>query len=183
MRSSGVGHVPSSTRGICSSRSSARLVGIRNVNALFANQFGTVDATAMLESASDCQFMRTANTLVERVVHSEPAISKRGCLERLFTASFRGIVYTHVWEDPVVDLAALALGPAHVVLTISSAGCNLLNYLTERPARILSVDVNPHHLALTRLKIAALKHLPSYDAFFSFWGVAADRKNLEAYDT
>jgi S-adenosylmethionine-diacylglycerol 3-amino-3-carboxypropyl transferase len=137
----------------------------------------------MLESASDRQFMRTANSLVERVVHSEPAISKRGLLERLFTVSFRGIVYTHVWEDPVVDLAALALGPAHVVLTISSAGCNLLNYLTESPARILSVDVNPHHLALTRLKIASLKHLPSYDAFFSFWGVAADRKNLEAYDT
>jgi S-adenosylmethionine-diacylglycerol 3-amino-3-carboxypropyl transferase len=121
--------------------------------------------------------------LVERTVHSSPATTKRGLLERLFTMLFRGFVYSHVWEDPDVDLTALALQPNHTLVTISSAGCNILNYLGADPARIIAVDINPHHLALSRLKLAALNHMPSYEDFFRFWGSADSRANLHAYDT
>jgi S-adenosylmethionine-diacylglycerol 3-amino-3-carboxypropyl transferase len=123
------------------------------------------------------------DSLVGRAVHTRPANTGRGLLERLFTLSFKRLVYTQVWEDPAVDLAALALQPSHTLVTISSAGCNLLNYLSADPARILAVDVNPHHLALSRLKVCALRRLPSYESFFRFWGAADDPGNVEAYDT
>ena len=81
---------------------------------------------------------------------------QRGALERLFTLMFKGFVYNQIWEDPGVDMEALALQPHHRMITIASAGCNILNYLAADPARIIAVDLNPNHVALTRLKLAAL---------------------------
>ncbi|MEJ1967542.1 MAG: DUF3419 family protein [Rhizomicrobium sp.] len=95
---------------------------------------------------------------------------------------FQGFVYNQIWEDPVVDLAALALKPEHRLITIASGGCNVLNYLGANPAQIVAVDLNPNHIALTKLKLAALEYLPNYDAFFRFFGQANDKANRPAYD-
>jgi S-adenosylmethionine-diacylglycerol 3-amino-3-carboxypropyl transferase len=95
---------------------------------------------------------------------------------------FQGFVYNQIWEDPVVDLAALALKPEHRLITIASGGCNVLNYLAADPARIVAVDLNPNHIALTKLKLAALDYLPNYDSFFRFFGQANDKANRAAYD-
>jgi S-adenosylmethionine-diacylglycerol 3-amino-3-carboxypropyl transferase len=95
---------------------------------------------------------------------------------------FQGFVYNQIWEDPEVDLAALALKPHHRVLTIASGGCNVLNYLAADPAKIVAVDLNPNHIALTKLKLSALQNLPSYEEFFRFFGQANDRANRTAYD-
>jgi S-adenosylmethionine-diacylglycerol 3-amino-3-carboxypropyl transferase len=103
-------------------------------------------------------------------------------MERLFTLMFKGFVYNQIWEDPDVDLEALALEPHHRLITIPSGGCNVLNYLAANPAKIIAVDLNPNHVALTRLKIAALANLPSYESFFRFFGVAKDKANREAFD-
>ncbi len=73
---------------------------------------------------------------------------------------FQGFVYNQIWEDPSVDLDALKLQPHHRLVTIASGGCNVLNYLRRRRRRSSRVDLNPHHVALTRLKLAALAHLP-----------------------
>ena len=124
-----------------------------------------------------------ANQLLERAAHQRPATSKRGALERLFTLMFQGFVYNQIWEDPDVDLAALDLGPKHRLLTIASGGCNVLNYLAADPCQIIAVDLNPNHVALTRLKLAALANLPSYEDFFRFFGQANDKANRAAYDT
>jgi len=124
-----------------------------------------------------------ANELLERAAHQRPAITKRGALERLFTLMFQGFVYNQIWEDPDVDLAALDLGPQHKLLTIASGGCNVLNYLAADPGRIIAVDLNPNHVALTRLKLCALANLPDYETFFRFFGKANDRANRAAYDT
>ncbi|MDR3526378.1 MAG: DUF3419 family protein [Rhizomicrobium sp.] len=124
-----------------------------------------------------------ANELLERAAHQRPATSKRGALERLFTLMFQGFVYNQIWEDPDVDLAALDLGPQHRLLTIASGGCNVLNYLAADPCQIIAVDLNPNHVALTRLKLAALANLPSYEDFFRFFGQANDKANRAAYDT
>jgi S-adenosylmethionine-diacylglycerol 3-amino-3-carboxypropyl transferase len=124
-----------------------------------------------------------ANQLLERAAHQRPANTKRGALERLFTLMFQGFVYNQIWEDPDVDLAALDLQPHHRLLTIASGGCNVLNYLAADPAHIVAVDLNPNHIALTRLKLAALAHLPDYEAFFRFFGEANDRANRAAFDT
>jgi len=123
-----------------------------------------------------------ANPLLEKAAHQRPATTRRGALERLFTLMFQGFVYNQIWEDPEVDLAALELKPHHRVLTIASGGCNVLNYLAADPAKIVAVDLNPNHVALTKLKLSALRNLPSYEEFFRFFGQANDRANRAAYD-
>ena len=124
-----------------------------------------------------------ANLLLERAAHHRPAASKRGALERLFTLLFQGFVYNQIWEDPDVDLEALCLKPNHRLITIASGGCNVLNYLAADPERIIAVDLNDNHVALTRLKLAALENLPTYEDFFKFFGAANQETNKRAYDT
>lgn len=123
-----------------------------------------------------------ANELLEKAAHQRPATTKRGALERLFTLMFQGFVYNQIWEDPVVDLAALDLKPEHRLITIASGGCNVLNYLAANPKQIIAVDLNPNHIALTKLKLSALQHLPNYESFFHFFGRANDKANKAAYD-
>lgn len=123
-----------------------------------------------------------ANSFLEQAAHTRPAATRRGALERLFTLMFKGFVYNQIWEDPAVDMAALALKPHHRLITIASGGCNVLNYLADDPAAIIAIDLNPNHIALTRLKIAALRELPTYEDFFRFFGAANDAANGEAFD-
>jgi S-adenosylmethionine-diacylglycerol 3-amino-3-carboxypropyl transferase len=124
--------------------------------------------------AQTSEFLRSA-------VHHNRKISKQGLLERLFTLWFRGFIYNQIWEDPRVDAEAMQLGPGNRVLTISSGGCNVLNYLTYDPDRIVAVDLNTCHMSLTRLKLAALRHLPSHEAFYTFFGLGAGPENLQNY--
>jgi S-adenosylmethionine-diacylglycerol 3-amino-3-carboxypropyl transferase len=124
-----------------------------------------------------------ANLLLERAAHQRPLGTPRGALERLFTLLFQGFVYNQIWEDPSVDLEALQLQPHHRLLTIASGGCNILNYLAAAPADIIALDLNPNHVALTRLKLAALEHLPDHESFFRFFGAANGNANVEAFDT
>lgn len=120
--------------------------------------------------------------LLKSAVHEHKALSPRGALERLFTLVFRGFVYPQIWEDPEVDLEALKLDESTRIMTIASGGCNVMNYLTESPQRVMAIDLNPAHVALTRLKIAAIKHLPDYESFFLFFGHADEKQNIENYN-
>ena len=118
---------------------------------------------------------------LRKAVHHHRLASKRGMLERLFTLWFRGFVYNQIWEDPRVDAQALGLGPESSLLTISSGGCNVLNYLVHQPKRIVAVDLNANHMALTRLKLAAVKHLPDYESFYNFFGHGRHPDNIANY--
>jgi S-adenosylmethionine-diacylglycerol 3-amino-3-carboxypropyl transferase len=120
--------------------------------------------------------------LLKNAVHDHNALTPRGILERLFTLSFRGFVYPQIWEDPEVDIEALKIDKKTRIMTIASGGCNVMNYLTETPERVMAIDLNPAHVALARLKIAAIKHLPDYESFFLFFGHADDKRNIENYD-
>lgn len=80
---------------------------------------------------------------------------------RRFAQTFDRLVYTQIWEDPIVDMAAMELAPHHRVVAICSAGCNALSYLLGNPAAVFAVDLNSAHLALAELKRAA------FDAFDS----------------
>jgi S-adenosylmethionine-diacylglycerol 3-amino-3-carboxypropyl transferase len=104
-----------------------------------------------------------------------------GLLDRLFASWFQNFVYNQIWEDPAVDLEALALDRDSRLVTIASGGCNVLNYLLAGPASITAVDLNPAHIALTRLKLAAIRHLPDHDTFFRFFGCADEKSNLAVY--
>ena len=118
---------------------------------------------------------------LKKAVHHHRLASRRGLLERMFTLWFRGFVYNQIWEDPRVDAEALNLGPDSSLLTISSGGCNVLNYLVHEPKRIVAVDLNSNHMSLTRLKLAAIKHLPDYESFYNFFGYGQHKDNLALY--
>jgi S-adenosylmethionine-diacylglycerol 3-amino-3-carboxypropyl transferase len=102
-------------------------------------------------------------------------------LDKAFAFAFKGLVYAQVWEDPVVDMAALAIRPDSRIVTIASGGCNALSYLTADPEAITAVDLNGAHLALNRLKIAAIRHLPDYAQFRRFAAEANHPANVETY--
>ncbi len=118
---------------------------------------------------------------VDRAVHRHRQLSRQGMLERAFTFAFRGLVYAQIWEDPVVDMEALDLKADSRLIVIASGGCNVLSYLAANPARIVAVDLNPAHIALNRLKIAAAGHLPNYSEFRRFFADADDKANIGAY--
>lgn len=109
--------------------------------------------------------------------------SKKSLLDGLFAHFFKNLVYPQIWEDPEVDIEALALKPGSEIVTIASGGCNILNYLTAEDIKISAVDINETHVALNRLKLAALKNLPSHEAFFRYFGYADEKANAEAYKT
>ena len=119
---------------------------------------------------------------VGKAVYQNRALSKDGISERLFAFLFSGLVYPQIWEDPDVDMEAMQLGAGHRVVTIASGGCNILAYLTRSPARIDAVDLNAAHIALNRMKLEAVRHLPSQGDLFRFFGAADTRHNSEAYD-
>jgi S-adenosylmethionine-diacylglycerol 3-amino-3-carboxypropyl transferase len=123
---------------------------------------------------------RTRENLTRAVAPGE-ATSKDGLLDRAFIALFSGLVYAQIWEDPVVDMEALQLGPDKRLLTIASGGCNIMSYLTADAGEILAVDLNAHHVALVKLKLAGARLLPNYQTFYRFFGDAADVENPRVY--
>ena len=70
---------------------------------------------------------------------------------RLFPFLTRQLVYASCWEDPRIDRAALRIGPADTVLTITSAGCNALAYALDGPKHVYAVDLNYRQNALLEL--------------------------------
>ncbi len=128
----------------------------------------------------------SANPTVRRqlgdAVHQNSAFSVTGLLERMFAHTFTGLVYAQIWEDPIVDMEALAIGENDRIVAIASGGCNVMSYLTAGPASVEAVDLSPAHVALNRLKYAAAAHLPTWDDFFAFFGRANDPGNEARYD-
>ncbi|PTW57547.1 S-adenosylmethionine-diacylglycerol 3-amino-3-carboxypropyl transferase [Breoghania corrubedonensis] len=127
------------------------------------------------------QALSDSTRRLKEAVHRSAAGTREGFLERMFTFAFKGLVYPQIWEDPDVDMAALKLGPDSRMVTIASGGCNVMSYLTADPAEIVAVDLNRAHVALTRLKLAAVTHLPNHDTFYRFFGEADEKANIAAY--
>jgi len=120
--------------------------------------------------------------ILKGAVQQNAIHNKQGILEKLFCLWFDGMVYNQIWEDPVVDAQALNLNERSKILTISSGGCNLLNYLAYDPAEIHAVDLNPNHMQLARLRLAAIEYLPDYPSLLQFFGSAKGPENLVAYE-
>jgi len=121
------------------------------------------------------------NVAVRGAVHRHEHLTREGLLERAFTFAFRGLVYPQIWEDPDIDMEAMAITPDCHVVAIASGGCNVFSYLTANPARITAVDLNPAHIALNKLKREAALRLPDHAAFHRFFGQADKAENLEAW--
>ena len=115
-------------------------------------------------------------------IHHNEALSREGALERLFTYLFSGLVYPQIWEDPVVDMDALCINRRDHVVAIASGGCNVASYLVAQPAQITAVDLNAAHIALNKMKLAAIQHVPSHGSLLRFFGDAADPRNIAIYE-
>ncbi|EGD58521.1 hypothetical protein Y88_0577 [Novosphingobium nitrogenifigens DSM 19370] len=102
-------------------------------------------------------------------------------LDHAFALAFRGLVYAQIWEDPEIDMEALAIRPDSRVVAIASGGCNVLSYLVADPAAITAVDLNTAHIALNKLKLASAQHLPDYKHFRRFFAEADRPSNIAAY--
>ena len=113
-------------------------------------------------------------TTLRTAVQNQAVATKQGLLQRLFAVWFDSFIYNQIWEDPRVDIEALQIDEKSRILTISSGGCNALNYLLEGPESVTAVDLNRHHIYLLNLKLAALAHAPDHESFFSFFGVGHD---------
>lgn len=138
---------------------------------------------AQVESKTSRRSHRQDYDRLRKAVHRHKAVSRQGISERLFTLVFSGLVYPQIWEDPAVDIAALEPREGQHLIGIASGGCNILSYLTAAPLKVTAIDLNPAHVALNKLKLAALKHLPDYEAFHRFFAEADARENIRAYYT
>ncbi|WP_274630537.1 DUF3419 family protein [Arvimicrobium flavum] len=124
---------------------------------------------------------KQAAARLRQAVRRNSALSPAGIGERLFAKLFSGLVYAQIWEDPEVDMAALAIEPGNRIVTIASGGCNAISYLLADPARIEAVDLNRTHVAFNRLKLAALGSLPDHESFLRFFAGDPSAENAVAY--
>jgi S-adenosylmethionine-diacylglycerol 3-amino-3-carboxypropyl transferase len=89
---------------------------------------------------------------------------------RLFNYLFgRSLLFNTCWEDPAIDRQALDLGPDDTLLAITSAGCNVLDFVLAGPRLVHAVDANPRQTALLELKVAGLRRL-DFGTFFRIFG-------------
>ena len=89
--------------------------------------------------------------------------------QRVFDAIYsRALVYNTCWEDPAVDRQVLDIGTGDRMLVITSAGCNVLDYVLLGPEQIHAVDANPRQNALLELKLVGIRRLEFEDFFAAF---------------
>jgi len=89
--------------------------------------------------------------------------------QRVFDAIYsRALVYNTCWEDPAVDRQVLDIGAGDRMLVITSAGCNVLDYVLLGPEQVHAVDANPRQNALLELKLVGIRRLEFEDFFAAF---------------
>lgn len=121
--------------------------------------------------------------LIKKALAPRQLFNSKAMLDHLFAQMFSGLVYPQIWEDPLVDMEAMAIEPHHHIVTIASGGCNVLSYLTANPAKITALDLNRAHVALTRTKLCAAKHMPSWQAFHQMFARPDTPENIAAFNT
>jgi len=90
------------------------------------------------------------------------------------------LIYNACWEDPRIDRKLLSLDMHSRMVVITSAGCNVLDYLLDSPSKINAVDLNPRQNALLKLKIAFYKK-GEYGDFSKMFGEGRHKKFDKVY--
>jgi S-adenosylmethionine-diacylglycerol 3-amino-3-carboxypropyl transferase len=103
-------------------------------------------------------------------------------LKQRFFSSIHGgnLVYNACWEDPRLDRELMGYNGTSHIVCITSAGCNVLDYLLDDPAAIYSVDVNPRQNALLELKKSIFKK-GTYEDLWALFGQGASPHYQEIY--
>lgn len=91
--------------------------------------------------------------------------------DKLFQQVFSSIpVFTILFEDNEVEEKFFGVQKDSSILTVTGAGCGVAAHLAHHPERIDAVDANSHHLALTALKIEAVRKINSNEELYQFLG-------------
>ena len=96
------------------------------------------------------------------------------------TVHNRWLIYNASWEDPRIDRQLLELDKDSKVVVLTSAGCNVLDYLLDSPAEINAIDVNPRQNALLNLKLALIKR-GKFDDLFAMFGQGSHSEFRQIY--
>lgn len=107
----------------------------------------------------------------------EPAVDAKSTS----VEEFGKIKFGSVWEDG--DILCDALAPSSRggrILSVASAGDNVLALLTIDPKEIIAADTSSAQLACLELRMSAFRHL-DYFALLAFLGVTAGTNRLETY--
>jgi S-adenosylmethionine-diacylglycerol 3-amino-3-carboxypropyl transferase len=91
------------------------------------------------------------------------------------------LIYNTAWEDPRLDREVMGLDSESEVVMITSAGCNVLDYLLDGPKAIHAIDMNPRQNALLELKRALIRR-GEFEDLFELFGIGshANHKGLYA---
>ncbi len=92
------------------------------------------------------------------------------------------LIYNTCWEDPRIDRQLLKLDSDSRVVVITSAGCNVLDYLLDSPQEIQAVDVNFRQNALLELKLALFARR-DFDDLFAMFGRGGCENYQEIYQS
>jgi S-adenosylmethionine-diacylglycerol 3-amino-3-carboxypropyl transferase len=79
------------------------------------------------------------------------------------------LIYNTSWEDPRIDKEYLNINKNDRIATITSAGCNVLDYLLDEPSEIHTCDINFRQNAILELKIALIKYT-DHKTLFQIFG-------------
>jgi S-adenosylmethionine-diacylglycerol 3-amino-3-carboxypropyl transferase len=93
---------------------------------------------------------------------------------------FAKIIYSQCWEDPEIASDGLKLGPDVDLISIASAGDNVMAMALRRPRSITAIDFSAAQLALFQLKLAALRAL-SWAEYVSFLGARPSFNRVSTY--
>jgi S-adenosylmethionine-diacylglycerol 3-amino-3-carboxypropyl transferase len=91
---------------------------------------------------------------------------KKQIFEKIHTGN---LVYNTCWEDPRCDRKLLNFQSDSKIVVITSAGCNALDYLLDKPASVDCVDMNPRQNALLELKCSLFKST-NHETLYRFFG-------------
>ena len=90
------------------------------------------------------------------------------------------LIFTLNWEDHESDVKAIDIKPGQTLMTITSGGCNTLNFLLYDAAKIYAVDINPAQTCLMEFKIAAIKNL-DHQEFISLLGLVECDNRMQLF--
>lgn len=93
------------------------------------------------------------------------------------------VYFSSVWEDYLSLREGLNLSENDVVLSVSSSGDNIFNFLSDRVKKVIAVDINPAQLNLVKLKSKIISECEPQRVSELLTGVGDKDKNKFFLDT
>ena len=96
-------------------------------------------------------------------------------------AKFDIIRYSQVWEDAEILLEALEIKEEDNILSIASAGENVISMLIKNPNKIYAIDLNINQIFCTEFKLRSYKYL-DYEECMKLLGVIDCEERIDIYE-